>query len=232
MTTSPVDTSSGIRFSPSSSQRPGPTATTVPSCGFSLAVSGMTRPDAVVVSASLACTRILSSSGLMFTLATMEPPPCSGCVSGAVPRTCRNYQVFGMRPCPRAVVAGADTGTVRLPPSTLYMRVLALKVTPLLRVELPWVDLQVRGHVADHLDVDLTGGEVPAAILAVEAVEIPAHHDRLQGQGVGGLYDAERRAGGGRRPVVTDLHDGIEHQVPSTWCAGLRVATGGHREQL
>ena len=32
---------------------------------------GMTRPDAVVVSASLACTRILSSSGLMFTLATI-----------------------------------------------------------------------------------------------------------------------------------------------------------------
>ncbi|CFS15511.1 Uncharacterised protein [Mycobacterium tuberculosis] len=43
----------------------------MPSCGFSLAVSGMTRPDAVVVSASLACTRILSSSGLMFTFATI-----------------------------------------------------------------------------------------------------------------------------------------------------------------
>ncbi|EUA92035.1 hypothetical protein I551_1488 [Mycobacterium ulcerans str. Harvey] len=43
----------------------------MPSWGFSLAVSGMTRPDAVVVSASLACTRILSSSGLMFTFATI-----------------------------------------------------------------------------------------------------------------------------------------------------------------
>src|ERR1700731_2479077 len=71
MTVSPFDTSSGIRFEPSSSHRPGPTATTLPSWGFSLAVSGMTRPDAVVVSASLACTRILSSSGLMFTLATI-----------------------------------------------------------------------------------------------------------------------------------------------------------------
>src|ERR1700742_2241714 len=71
MTVSPSETSSGIRLSPSSSHRPGPTATTVPSCGFSLAVSGMTRPDAVVVSASLACTRILSSSGLIFTFATI-----------------------------------------------------------------------------------------------------------------------------------------------------------------
>ncbi|BBY38935.1 hypothetical protein MMAN_30690 [Mycobacterium mantenii] len=38
-----------------------------------------------------------------------------------------SYQVFGIRPCPSAVVAGADTGFGRLPPSTLYMRVLALK---------------------------------------------------------------------------------------------------------
>ncbi|BAN32848.1 hypothetical protein MAHJHV64_25550 [Mycobacterium avium subsp. hominissuis] len=45
-----------------------------------------------------------------------------------------NNQVFGIRPCPSAVVAGADTGLGRLPPSTLYMRVLALKGTPLLLV--------------------------------------------------------------------------------------------------
>ena len=65
MTTSPTFTSSGIRL-PLSSMRPGPTARTLPSWGFSLAVSGMTIPDAVVVSASLAWTTILSSSGLMF----------------------------------------------------------------------------------------------------------------------------------------------------------------------
>ncbi len=46
------------------------------------------------------------------------------------PRIPSNYQVFGMRPCPRAVVAGAGAGVGRLPPSTLYMRVLALKVGP------------------------------------------------------------------------------------------------------
>src|ERR687898_686785 len=50
MTTSPTETSSGTRL-PLSSTRPGPTATTVPSCGFSLAVSGMTRPEAVAASA-------------------------------------------------------------------------------------------------------------------------------------------------------------------------------------
>src|SRR3954454_5365119 len=67
MTTSPTFTSSGTRL-PLSSTRPGPTAMTVPSWGFSLAVSGMTRPEAVVVSASLAWTTTRSSSGLMLTL--------------------------------------------------------------------------------------------------------------------------------------------------------------------
>src|SRR5271165_3719031 len=105
MTVSPLDTSSGIRFEPSSSHRPGPTATTLPSWGFSLAVSGMTRPDAVVVSASLACTRILSSSGLMLTLATIGALHLVGSRSGAVAPI---YQVFGFRPCLRVVVAGAD----------------------------------------------------------------------------------------------------------------------------
>ena len=35
-----------------SARLPGPAASTLPCCGFSLAVSGMTRPDAVVCSAS------------------------------------------------------------------------------------------------------------------------------------------------------------------------------------
>src|SRR3954449_7008404 len=77
MTTSPTLTSSGTRW-PLSSMRPGPTAMTVPSCGFSLAVSGMTRPEAVVVSASLAWTTTRSSSGLMVTLVavvTSATPP-------------------------------------------------------------------------------------------------------------------------------------------------------------
>src|SRR5262249_26645243 len=131
MTVSPSDTSSGMRLSPSSTHRPGPTATTVPSCGFSLAVSGMTRPDAVVVSASLACTRILSSSGLMLLLATIGalhlvggPGPLPRTDVGCGPGPSRtvlvvgpelapnpsDYQVFGIRPCPRVVVAGADAG--------------------------------------------------------------------------------------------------------------------------
>ncbi|EUA06620.1 hypothetical protein I553_0559 [Mycobacterium xenopi 4042] len=42
--------------------------------------------------------------------------------------------MFGSRPCPDVVVAGADTGIVRLPPSTLYMRVLALKASRLLLI--------------------------------------------------------------------------------------------------
>src|SRR5699024_10859265 len=71
MTVSPSLTSIGMRSS-SSAQRPGPTATTVASCGFSCAESGITRPDAVVVSASTIWTRTRSSSGLMLTLATLN----------------------------------------------------------------------------------------------------------------------------------------------------------------
>ena len=70
-TVSPSLTPTGVA-SPLSLVRPGPTATTVASCGFSLAESGMTRPEAVVVSASTICTRTRSSRGLMF--AMMFPP--------------------------------------------------------------------------------------------------------------------------------------------------------------
>src|SRR6218665_1924153 len=66
MTLSPTATSSGTRL-PLSSMRPGPTATTSPSCGFSLAVSGMTRPEAVTCSASTCLMTMRSSSGLMET---------------------------------------------------------------------------------------------------------------------------------------------------------------------
>src|SRR5829696_10073041 len=66
ITTSPSATSSGTRL-PLSSTRPGPVASTLPSCGFSLAVSGMTRPEAVVCSASSGSTRMRSSSGLIVT---------------------------------------------------------------------------------------------------------------------------------------------------------------------
>ena len=65
-TTSPTFRSSGKYLPAVSLQRPGPTASTVPCCGFSLAVSGMTRPDAVVCSASDGLTTTRSSRGLKF----------------------------------------------------------------------------------------------------------------------------------------------------------------------
>jgi len=49
-----------------SSFLPFPTATTVPFCGFSFAVSGMIIPDAVCVSAAAGYTITLSERGLMF----------------------------------------------------------------------------------------------------------------------------------------------------------------------
>src|SRR5690606_29098971 len=109
--------------------------TTVPSCGFSFAVSGMTRPEAVVVSASLAWTRILSSSGLMFTLATLSPP-----LSGDNGRPGLLSRTIGSvtmpTPAHGPVVAGAGTCSVvelalahtsHSATSTLYTRVPALK---------------------------------------------------------------------------------------------------------
>src|SRR5690625_4974675 len=77
MTLSPTLTSIGTRL-PLSSTRPGPTARTSPSWGFSLAVSGITKPDAVVCSASTVLTTIRSSSGLMETDTTDLPFACDG----------------------------------------------------------------------------------------------------------------------------------------------------------
>jgi hypothetical protein len=48
-----------------SSLVPGPVATTVPFCGFSLAVSGMIIPDAVVVSAACGAITTRSAKGLI-----------------------------------------------------------------------------------------------------------------------------------------------------------------------
>src|ERR687892_2779737 len=55
-----------MRFSPSSSHLPSPTARTLPRCGFSLAVSGRTMPLAVVSSSSIALTITRSPRGFSF----------------------------------------------------------------------------------------------------------------------------------------------------------------------
>src|SRR5471032_3409564 len=55
---------------PFSSSLPSPIATILPFCGFSLAVSGSTRPLAVVCSSSIACTIRRSPRGLSFILKT------------------------------------------------------------------------------------------------------------------------------------------------------------------
>src|SRR5438045_1478057 len=86
--------------------RPGPTERTVPSCGFSLAVSGITRPDAVVVSASFAWTTMRSSSGLIATFVAV--------VTGIPSRVLG--VVICLRPPGGAGVAGADRQAVQ--PST------------------------------------------------------------------------------------------------------------------
>src|SRR3954453_4565451 len=105
-TLSPTLTSSGTRLP--SATPPGPTARAVPSWGFSLAVSRITGPEAVVVSASLAWTTMRSSSGLMATLVRVPvvTVPPGRAVGG------------GLLPCRRGGQGGclaASTLTLRVP---------------------------------------------------------------------------------------------------------------------
>src|SRR5258705_6070306 len=140
---------------PFSSKRPGPTAMTVPSCGFSLAVSGMTRPEAVVVSASFAWTRIRSSSGLIATLVAVVTGIPSWGIWLSLARAGERRLGFGpegrlaaRRPNPwrrqqvrlvlpdRPVVAGAGTAGRRLgldPEDRLGPEVESLALAPSVR---------------------------------------------------------------------------------------------------
>src|SRR5690349_21465818 len=121
MTLSPTLTSSGTRL-PLSSMRPGPMARTSPSWGFSLAVSGMTRPEAVVCSASSGLTTRRSSRGLMLT-DTSDQPLLSP-TGWALPGTCApgtsglamEYAVAGV-----GLAASSGTLGVRVPTQTLAL---------------------------------------------------------------------------------------------------------------
>src|SRR5215207_5440398 len=122
MTLSPTATSSGTRL-PLSSTRPGPIATTSPSWGFSLAVSGMTRPEAVVCSASSVWTTMRSSRGLMLT-DTSDQPPLS---LHEILQEPHGSQDVGPGP-DRPAVAGVEPGVtgigilrVRVPEQTLAL---------------------------------------------------------------------------------------------------------------
>src|SRR5579884_142024 len=66
MTSSPLAIDMAARL-PSSRSLPGPTATTLPRCGFCLAVSGSKIPPAVFSSASRGSTTTRSSSGRTLT---------------------------------------------------------------------------------------------------------------------------------------------------------------------
>src|SRR6185436_18482394 len=74
-TRSPAATSRAMRL-PSSSRRPAPTAMTVPSSGFSLAVSGMMMPPFAFCSGSMRLTRTRSFSGLILDFIGMAFREC------------------------------------------------------------------------------------------------------------------------------------------------------------
>src|SRR6185437_11076097 len=85
-TRSPALTSIGMSL-PASSRPPGPTATISPSCGFSLAVSGMMMPPLVFSSASIRLTTTRSCSGRNFSFAmiTLRCRPCGAAVAREMP---------------------------------------------------------------------------------------------------------------------------------------------------
>src|SRR5664279_2953472 len=117
MTLSPMLTSRGTRL-PLSSTRPGPIARTLPSWGFSLAVSGMTRPEAVVCSASSGLTTIRSSRGLMLT-DTCRPP-----LSRYRERQMNLKQVLASRtPSRGSYVASVGNLMVRVPVENVPVRI-------------------------------------------------------------------------------------------------------------
>ena len=85
---SPAFTSSA-RSSPLSFSVPGPTEITSPSCGFSLAVSGMMMPPAVFSSAVTRRTRTRSCRGRKFMRSSPGTSFCDGLAPGA-PRNRRS----------------------------------------------------------------------------------------------------------------------------------------------
>src|SRR3954468_1881597 len=79
-------------------------------------------------------------------------------------------------------------------------------------VEIPGIDHQMIGHIADHLNLHLALGEVPTAVVLTESVEIPSDDDWLDRDGLGVLHDAEGGPGD-RGPVAAQLDDRVEHQM-------------------
>src|SRR5207245_416993 len=63
----------------------------------------------------------------------------------------------------------------------------------------------VAAEVAGEVDDDLALGEVPAEVVAGEAVVVAAGDDRLQRQVGERLQDGEVAAGGGARAIGRDL---------------------------
>src|SRR5688572_9027320 len=96
MTSSPFWTLRAARL-PSSRSLPGPTAITLPCCGFCLALSGSRMPPAVFSSASRPSTTTRSSSGLRFSGASfvfammMLRYRCEVVCIGGTPRAVRPW---------------------------------------------------------------------------------------------------------------------------------------------
>src|SRR6266576_4925839 len=90
-------------FLPLSSILPVPRATTLPSCGFSFAVSGMMIPPFFTSCSSIGCTSTRSPSGLTLTVAigVVFTPLFFGCAGAC--RSCDNRRqiVFATSSCLR-----------------------------------------------------------------------------------------------------------------------------------
>src|SRR5579884_61718 len=111
-TVSPLLTSISTRL-PLSSTRPGPTASTEPSCGFSLAVSGSTMPLLVISSFAFGLTITRSPSGFrLVAMAVFNPLPrlSKECLRT---RGCRSRRKSRIRGFVRGALELADAWATR-----------------------------------------------------------------------------------------------------------------------
>jgi hypothetical protein len=79
--------------------------------------------------------------------------------------------------------------------------------------------VEVVAEVADEVDVDASLREAPPAVVALEAVEVAAGGDGLQGKFGRRLQDGDIGARARAVPVVVEFDDDVAGQVLGAGCA-------------
>src|ERR1019366_1505017 len=114
---------------PASSQAPGPTATILPSCGFSLALSGMMMAPLVFSSPSrrLTTTRSCRGRNVILVSSLFWAGDCPGGSSLGKPTSKKLAGTVGMENCAETMMRGfSDRQSVLVPSPYAYQKALSL----------------------------------------------------------------------------------------------------------